>query len=234
MTTSADEIKIAIIVKRLTPAARCADLHAFAEGVREAQSRYGHDIADEGMRQTLVQFPDLRDQMIDFLPDEVKSHLHEAAHSIIAEVLENAGLRLEDHMRVTDRGVALTREAVKAIADTEFPQVAEFGEGNETLAGIGLDRGDGFIHPLSATMDGNSEYLNSWAVVSMTVSGALEWTDANQNKCLEFLQTCVSTVAPTVDLPTLTRRARYDDRALMKLCSYCQDGLQRLAEQTKR
>lgn len=229
---SAHETKIAIVVKRLTPSAKRGDIHAFTDGIREAQSRYGHDIADEGMRQCLEQFPDLSDKMIEFLPDEAKSHLHDAANSILAETIAEAGLRLEDHIRVTDHGIALTHQAVQAIAATGFPRVAEFGEGNESLEGIGINR-DPFVHPLSECIDG-SKYVNSWMVISLMITVAQGWDDDGERSVAQgHLEAMVSCIAPTLDLPTLQRRARYDDRALLQLASYVERGFNALAQQAK-
>lgn len=226
---NSDETKIAIVVRRLTPSAKRNDIHAFADGVREAQTRYGHSIADEGMRQCFEQFPELASQAIAFLPDSMKPHLMDAAYEIMAQSIEDAGLRLEDHFRVSDQGAALSCEAVRAIADTGFPRIAEFGAGNESLDGVGIDRNP-FMHHLSEFMEGNREYINSWAAISLIVTIAQGWDEGNRETAQHSLEAMVFSVAPTLDLPTLQRRARYDDRSLLQLASYAERGFNAIAQ----
>ncbi len=228
---SADETKIEIAIKRLIPSAKRADIHAFADGVRETQTRYGHDIADEAMRQIFTQFPELAERAIEFLPESAKPHLLDCAYSLMAQAIEVSGLRIEDHFRVCDHGVAMTHDAISVIASTGFPPVAEFGQGNDSLTGVGIDRTGGFIHPLSEVHQ--KEYLNSFFVVSMTISATLNWLDEppdNPETPRSFLRDCVSRVAPTLDLETMLFRVRYDDRALMQLASYAERGFTAIAQ----
>ncbi len=224
---SSDQTKLAIALRRLAPYAQRGDIHAFSNEVRSYQERYGHDIADEAMRLTLARFPSFAKRAFESLPEELLEQINDQSGDAIAEVVESAGLLLENHFRVGDEGIALSRQAVKAIAETGYPLVLEFGEGNDSLEGVGLKRKGGFVHPLSENLD--DDHINSWAAVSVTISGAMGWLDADQGKCSDFLKELVSRAAPTIDLPRLMRRSRYDDRALLKLYNTANRGFEILA-----
>jgi len=230
-----DAIKIAIGVKRLTPSAKRGDIHAFSDGCAELQRRYGHQVADEAMRQVMEQIPgicDLAMNAVEKAPPAMKAEFYAKSIEVMAEVLTDAGLRLEDHLRVNDEGIGLTKQAVATIAATGYPGIKEFGEGNDSLEEMGLNRTNGFVHPLSEAIKPTKEnglpedVLNLWAVVSMIISGAQGWTEADKDKCLEMLKELVSRSAPTADLNALLYRSRYDDRVLLKLCSLAHTAME--------
>ncbi|MBW4526802.1 MAG: hypothetical protein KME18_16715 [Phormidium tanganyikae FI6-MK23] len=231
---STDETKIQIALKRITPAAKRADIDAFADGLRAAQRRYGTDVAEEARQRALDQFPELARKAIEFLPEEAKSQLRVSAYSIIADVIGEAGLRIENHFRVCDRGVALTHAALKAIADTGFPEMAKLGKGSESLQGFGVDRANGFYHPLGETFQHQGEdCINSWGVASMLVSSAAGWIeDCDSEQGFKSLQMFVSQVAPTVDVQEMLRQSRYDDRSLLRLVQLASDGMTAKAQQS--
>jgi len=229
-----DELKIQAAVKRLLPSARRGDVHTFCDGVRRIKARHGHAIADEGMRRALIQFPNLFDEMIDSMPEEMRRPLTEMSFDAMAEVIENAGLRLEDHMRITDDGVGLTKDAVNAIIESGIPAHMVESQGNDSLKGFGIDRTDGFFHPLSEVFDAEitgtpEECTNSWGVASMVISAAQGWIEGNRQNSFEFLKSCALRQSPTTDLDLMMRRSRYDDRVLMKLCSLFANGFDAIA-----
>jgi|GEM_PF-3570248 len=230
---SLNETKIAIVIKRLTPAAKRGDIHAFANGVRSSETRYGHDVADEAMRRCLVEFPELAKVAIGFLPEDKKANLHAQGYAIIADFLEQAGLRLEDSLRVSDQGVAFSIAAVKVLIATNpnYPRVSDFGSGCESIAEVGIDRTNGFLHPLSERYPENPEYVDLWAAASVVISAAMQWIESDGDTARQALEEFVSIVAPTLDLKTMLKACRYDDRALLKLCNYAHDGLERKCQQ---
>ena len=228
--SDADETKIQIGVKRLLPSAKRRDIHAFADGVRQLQQRYGHDVADESMRRVMESHPDIADGIIDVMPDDIQREFHAKSIEIMVDVIEEAGLKIEENIRVSDEGIGLTKAAVKAIAATGYPQIKKFGEGNETLEGMGLKRLGGFMHPLSETHNAKElglpeDGMNMWAVASIIVSGAFGWIEASVEKCEGALKEAVLVAAPTTDVATLMKRSRYDDRALLRLCNLVQSGM---------
>lgn len=228
-----DELKTQVGVRRLIPSAKRGDLHAFADGVRELQRKYGRDVADEAMRRTMELHP-VVNGMIDVIAQvspAMKQEVYARSLEIMAEVLEKSSLRLEDHMRVTDEGIALTKEAVEAIAATGFHKIYEYGKGNDSLEGVGIDRTDGFVHPLSEVIGKTEENglpedcLNLWFCISLMISVAQGWTKGNKESSLEMLRECVGRSAPTASLEMLMRRSRYDDRVLLQLCNLAHSGL---------
>jgi hypothetical protein len=169
---------------------------------------------------------------IKLMAQSMTPHLMDHAYEIMAQALEDIGLKLEQHFRVTDQGAALTREAVEAIYETGFPRSSELA-GNDSLEGIGLDR-DPFWHQLSDYMPENREYINAWAAISITISVAQGWDSGNQEVAQNHLETMIRSVAPTLDLETLQRRSRYDDRALLQLASYAQRGFTAMAQNSAK
>ena len=226
-----DETKIAIVIKRLSPSAKRGDIHAFADGVRSSESRYGHDVADEAMRRCFVEFPALTKSAIAFLPDNEKVNFHAQGYAVIADVLEQAGLRLEDHLRVDERGMAVSVAAVKVITETGCPRVSDFGSGCESIAEVGIDRTNGWLHPLSERHPDNPDFVDLWAAASVMISAAMKWIQSDGDAAIEALKAVVFIAAPTVDLTAMLRTCRYDDRALLKLCSLAHDGFERKFQQ---
>ncbi|GAP96103.1 hypothetical protein [Leptolyngbya sp. NIES-2104] len=230
---STDETKIAIVIKRLAPAAKREDYDALNQGILKMVERHGGEVVEQAMIRMIDDFPFVRQKAIENLPDDQKQMFNAEAVAIIAGLLEESGLRLEDHIRYGDRGIALTHEAIRAIANTGCPNASDFGIGNESLEGIGIDRAP-FMHPLTETFQHNGEdYVNSWGLASMTINSVLNWLDEppdNPETPRSFIADCVSRVAPTVDLEAMLFRARYDDRALMKLASYVESGFNAIAQ----
>jgi len=169
--------------------------------------------------------PELIGKMLDQLPPEIKNEFHSTAYEIMANEIIKSGLRVEDHCRVTDQGFALTKQAIKAIAATGFPAVKELGEGNDDLDGLGIGR-SAFIHSLSEySPDG--DHMNLWGLASLIISAAQGWIPGEKptQQALEMLTNTVFKASPTTDVNLLLARARYDDRALLKLASLLNEGL---------
>ncbi|MBD1857709.1 MULTISPECIES: hypothetical protein [Leptolyngbya] len=233
---SADETKIAIAVKRLTPSAKRGDIQAFSDGVQQMRERYGQPVAEEAMNRILKEHRELSLQLLDRLPKESQLLIQDEAFDILAEVVEAAGLRLEDHFRITDKGIALTAPGLKAIADTGFPKMEDFGKPFDSLEGVGLKRISGFYHPLCETFEHRGEdCVNSWAVASMCINSAAGWLpDVDSEQGYRSLELFVSQVSPTADVRKLLWRSRFDDRALMRLCQLAADGMTAKAAQSIR
>ncbi|MEM9451547.1 MAG: hypothetical protein AAGA75_23855 [Cyanobacteria bacterium P01_E01_bin.6] len=233
------ELKIEAAVKRLIPSAKRGDVHAFCSGIRKVKLRRGADIADEAMRRVIEQVPDICNQLTDVMPSDMKNEFYAKAIEVIADVLESSGLRLEDHLRVCDEGMAITSQAVQVLSIHGVPERELFGRGNDSLSGMGIERTDGFIHPLSEVFDAKSSELpedtiNLWGFASTVISGAQGWIQANKEACLATLKDVVFIASPTTDLSALLYRSRYDDRALLKLCSLIVNGFEAKADQSMR
>lgn len=222
-----NELKIQAGVKRLLPAFKRSDFEAITKGLQVLVDRYGREIANASLSQIIADHPEFCTIVMNQLPEDFRIEFNAKAVEIMADVISKAGLRLEDHLRVIDEGIVITKAAVQVFEADGFPMSA-FGEGQDSLTGIGINRTDGFVHPLSEAFPldehMSEEGLNSWAVASMVISGALGWTEASKEKCVEFAQECVKISAPTLDLQIMLQRSRYDDRALLRLCSLVNSG----------
>jgi hypothetical protein len=229
-----EDLKIEAGVKRLSPAAQRGDLQAFADGVRSLQERYGHAIAKAAMGRVMVDHPQIYEGVIGLIGEsspETKEEFEARAVEIMAETLEDAGLQLESHLRVTDRGIALSKAGIAVLAAVS-PNVFLGSEGNDALEGIGLSRIGGFVHPLAEAIEPTQEnslpegVLNLWAVASLVISGAMGWAEGDRHKCYQAVAECVARSAPTANLDILLRRSRYDDRFLLRLCALVCSGLE--------
>ncbi|MBD1842137.1 hypothetical protein H6F89_01660 [Cyanobacteria bacterium FACHB-63] len=228
---STDETKIAIIKKRLKPSIEREDEYAFQSGLMKMIERYGSDLTEKAFQKLLSDSTWLAQKTLNMMPPSMGGEFKSSATDILASVIQDAGLKLEDHLRVTDQGIFASQKAIKAIADTGFP-VSQLGEGKETLAGIGLKRSP-FIHQLSEMLD--EEHLNSWATISMVITVAQGWDTVGDRVVAQTnLEMMIQFVAPTLDLQTLQRRARYDDRALLQLASYTERGFNALAQRSSK
>lgn len=228
-----DGAKLKAAVKRLEPSAKRGDVHAFADGVRKIAERYGWDIADQAMQEMFSKYRELTKScagLIDkFGTEEMKGQFQSVANDVMAEILENEGLRLEDHFRVTDQGIALSCEAVEAIRKTGFPDMHLLEDGNESLDGMGLSRSP-FFHPLSEVFEPCEHHpektLNGYMVASITISGAMGWDEsADPGKCRSFLKKLVFCHRPEFDVEQALSQCRYDDRVLLRLANYAANGI---------
>lgn len=155
---------------------------------------------------------------------------YEKGFALMADHLESAGLRLEDNLRVADAGIAFTHAAAAVINSSGTPAKVS---GNKSLEGLGIDRSEGFWHPLTERYtpeqcggdpDGG---MNMWGCASFFVSSALGWLPgleptAKGNAAVVEL---ASAAAPTTDIKALMRAARYHDASLLKLVGLVQAGL---------
>ncbi|MBD1842500.1 hypothetical protein H6F89_03530 [Cyanobacteria bacterium FACHB-63] len=228
---STDETKIAIIKKRLKPSIERQDEYAFQSGLMKMIERYGSELTEKAFQKLLSDSTWLTQKTLNMMPPSMRGEFKSSATDILASVIQDAGLKLEDHLRVTDQGIFASKKAIKAIADTGFP-VSQLGEGKESLEGIGFKRSP-FIHQLSEMLD--DEHLNSWAAISMVITVAQGWDELGDRVVAQTnLEMMIQLVAPTLDLQTLQRRARYDDRALLQLASYAERGFNALAQRSSR
>lgn len=227
---SIDETKIQVIVRRLLPAVRRQDETAFSNGVINMSERYGHQLAAEAIRVLSEDHDWITDYVFNRLennmPKEMWQEFVGRGADAIAESLESEGLRIEDHMRRGDQGFAFSKQAINVIVGSGYPKAYEFGEGHESLSGIGLSR-DPYVHPLAefTERDGDA-LLNVWAVTSVTINCAMGWDESEQpDRAKALLKELVMIASPTCDMDKLMHRARYDDRVLLRLASLAKSGL---------
>jgi len=223
---TAQDLQVEAVVKHLTPFAETGNFEAVKQLMVALSIRYEEAVVVRGLQQVMNQFPSLLEKAIEDMPLETRNEIQSKATDTMADLLEERGLRIEDHFRVTDEGIALTHQAISALSGTGLPGIEKLGKGNENLAHCGLDRTDGFMHPLTEATEGKDErYVNTWGFVSLAIAVAMGWAEGDQELTLSVLKGIVSRSAPTLDLSLAMRRARYDDRALLKLCSYANEGL---------
>jgi hypothetical protein len=226
-----DATKIAVIIKRLTPAIEREDEVAVGRGLREAIERYGEDVVNRAWEHLLQEHEWLISHALSHLSQEQRQTFHDSSYEIIAEQLTEAGLRLEDNFRVLDNGFVLTKAAIAAIKTTGFSAVEHFGSGVDSLAGVGIRR-DPFKHPLSEVSP-DGEHMNLWMFASIGVSAALDWLSEppdNPQVAINNIQRLVFAGNPAIDFEKLLRQCRYDDRALMKLASLIKEGFEQVAK----
>lgn len=139
----------------------------------------------------------------------------------MATKLEGFGLKPEEHMRSCEQGFALTKTAIIAFKNDGYPNWRDFGKGVESIEEIGIPRSP-FWHHLSDIKEIDGEHMmNIWAVASLFISAAHGWVpdEGKSEQGKKIIFEVLPTVAPTVDIERLMFRSRYDDRALLKLCS---------------
>lgn len=218
------------------------DLPGFLIEAVAIQERYGDKVASEAFFRLMGEFPFVSKLILDRLKDvmpEAGADLEANSFDAIAHILVDAGLKVEEHFRVTDEGSFLTKDAIGAIAATGFPAIKVFGEGHDSLEGVGIDRSNGFRHPLC-----NGNLANSWDIVSLLISATYGWykyryrleskygidsfnqQDDSRIKSLGELACLVKLADPNADFSTLVNRALYDDRALLMLCSLANAGFE--------
>ena len=144
---------------------------------------------------------------------------------LMAQVIEQAGLRLEDNFRVSDEGIAMTPAAAEAIAATGFPMTIE-GTKPEVFEQMGINRKGGFVHPLAGQTNG---WLNGWSTASMLVNAANGWVEPKPAPPIAIRETkaLVALVDPTISAEALLRAARYNDAKLMQLLSLINQGVEK-------
>jgi hypothetical protein len=212
-----------VIVKRLQPAVSCRDPSA-----KRMIDRYGMNPVADAFEALALEHDWLLNLTFEAMSEDDQQMLYAASYASIADKLEELGLRLEDHMRVMDEGVAFSREAIAFIAASGYDRAFEFGEGHETLEGIGLQR-DPYMHHLSEVSEIDDNFVNLWVVASVHLNVSLGWLEADaipSLKALEEIPVLVAMTKPTIDASALIRQSRYDDRALLKLTGLIRDGLQ--------
>jgi hypothetical protein len=214
-----------VIVKRLQPAVLRRDHDAMKSTVKRMIDRYGMNATADAFEALALEHDWLLNLTFEAMSEDDKAMMHATANAAIADKLEDSGLRLEDHMRVLDEGVAFTSQAIAVIAASGYDRAFEFGEGYETLEGVGLQR-DPFVHHLT---EHSEDLVNLWGVASIHLSVAMGWMDADSIpslKALEEIPVLVGMTKPTIDATALIRQSRYDDRALLKLTGLIRDGIQ--------
>ena len=233
------EVKVQICIRRLRGAIERQDANAVIRGLREMSAKYGTDVEQEALRQILKANEWMMAATFDRMPKKLHNKIEDISYGIMADTISAAGLRIEDHMRVSDRGFALTFAAIEAIKRSNpFGDLAEFERlgfakmGNKTLEGVGIAR-DPFFHPLTEITDGTAsdgtdqKFLNNWAIASAAISAAMGWLAPEPNNpgvAMGTLREFVFAASPTTELSQLMTRARYDDRSLMQLCSLANQG----------
>ena len=222
--------RVAVCRRRMEAAARSKDHSRIRETIDRLTDRHGKEVVSEAWMLVLGdrEFKWLYDQLAESMPEEIHQNIEATGMEIMADILTDAGLRLEDHFRVADDGVMLSKEALLAIAATGYQKMAEFGEGNtlEAIASSGLGRSP-FIHRLSE-FDHEKDFMNLWACASIVISTSMGWMpgEGATPQAKDAIADLLSVAAPTLDQARLIRQSRYDDRALLKLCSYAHSGLQ--------
>jgi hypothetical protein len=222
----ADDLKVEVIVRRLTPHILARDEVAIGRLIREATERYGDDLMADAWSELTTAHPWLVETALSAMSPAMKHEFYASGFDVMAETLANAGLKVEDHLRVSDKGFALSREAVAMFAAMNYPKIAEFGEGNETLEGFGLNRSP-YRHPLAESSPSNPDYINIWGAVTLFINAAMGWFPdlPSTDEAMEALKDAVTAAAPNVSFEILVSRARYDDRMLAKLASLAHEGL---------
>jgi hypothetical protein len=210
------------ILRKLEAAAKTKNERTLRRAMERLVAKHG----EEPVREALMVLGDsdkwVWSLFIAALPEEQKQQFQSAGADIMADAIEDAGLRLEDHFRVVDAGgIGVSAAAAKVFdgSGVELPPV-------EFPCGIGRNP---FMHPLTET-DETGENVNGWGFASVLISGANGWMEANRASCREFLAGIVAAARPTVDIDAALRKARYDDRALLQLCSWAQEGFQQKCE----
>lgn len=226
LPTSADETKIAIMCRRLTPAVHRRDISAIAHDMQQMIERYGVDLVGEAYRQLSCDHNWLIEIVMDCMDVEQRDEAYAIACEVMVEQIVDAGLRIEDHLRSSDEGIALTREAISALDATGYPATSDLGVGNQSLEGVGIRRSP-FVHHLSEADPKNPNYVNFWAAASLFVSAALGWVpdEKPSPQAMEILKDAIYRISPNTDFETLISRARYDDRMLLKLASLVHESL---------
>jgi hypothetical protein len=219
----ADALKVQVIIRRLTPAALERDERAIAQGLAKMEQRYGETLVQDAFSELCKQHDWLLQTTLGKMSPDDRELVNDAAYEVIAGVLTEAGLRLEDNMRASDRGMALSHQAIAAVAATGFPGIDQLESGD--LEGVGLQRTP-WWHPLSEFSE-DREYMNMWASSSFFVSAALGWVpdEEQSEKAIDLIKSLVGRIAPTLDTETLLHRCRYDDRSLLKLTELVHRGM---------
>ncbi|WNZ45205.1 hypothetical protein Q2T42_25800 [Leptolyngbya boryana CZ1] len=219
-----------IAVEYLASSAKQSDLSSFIEGVQEMTRRYGGKTAEEAMQRCFECFPALTLDAMRVCPTQEQAKIAEFAFRRVADLLEQAGLKVEEHFRLCDEHFVITHEAEKVMRSAGYLTLRGTC-GNDDLDGIGFKRLGGWMHRLSKILelDGH-EFPNSWGAASCIISTASGWIDGDRENCLRLLKECVFRVEPTTDCDLLLKQSRYDDRALMKLASLVEQGYWLLAQ----
>lgn len=223
--TIGDELIIAAIVQRAEPLVRGRQERATARLFQKFLKRYDNALVVKAWRQLSVKYEWLWHSVLDALSSEEKVEFTAQMFESIAEILEEGGLRVEDHLRLdsSGEGWAITFDAADIIRAAGHPDMDGLNHANKTLEGMGLDRNP-FVHPLSEKYPPSEEIpeatMNLWAMASFLISEAMGWVDGERTaKALIAIKDAVSIVAPTMDTGRLLERARYDDSALLKVCN---------------
>lgn len=160
--------------------------------------------------------------------NSTKQVIIEKSFETIANHIKADGLRVEDHFRVSDQGIALTHKAAKAMKKTGFPHKIP---SNKSLKGLGLPRDGSFFHPLSeaeSEEDSGVEggLANLWLSASIFVNFAMGWEPSDDSsKSITLVKGCVSKANPMISVDRLMEAARYSDPKLLKLVSLTKEGL---------
>ena len=234
LNPNAFDISVAIGLRRLRGSVERKDRDAIFRGLQEVRSRHGDDVADECLRLTLVSAAWLRKELLANLPKNEQQMFAAEAFDSLASEIEQASLRIEDHIRVCDEGFALTKTALAAITarnagigSCDKPPITE-EMCIDSLDDVGLCRSP-FIHPLSDTKEEDGEpWANAWATASLLINITHGWAgegEGEPEKALKFLLQLVFAGNPQIDFTKLIRRVRYHDGELMRLCSLVEQGL---------
>jgi len=228
---SATEMKIQQIIRILEPHVITRDGKRIGAGIVECHAKHGTDILKAAWIRLTRQHDYLIGLALAAAPQDQQEEIAAKAYDVIADQLTKAGLRIEDHLRVSEKGVCLTSKAIAVIAATGFPSLAEFRKGLDSLQGVGLNRNP-FWHSLADAEITDDDLVNLWAAASMFINAALGWLEGEATEAAtKALKDAVTSASPTVCFETLISRARYDDRLLLKLASLAHEGLNNRCDQ---
>jgi hypothetical protein len=214
------EAKVQAVVRRLAPAALRQDEPAFMVGVAKMKARYGEAVMNRALEVLMQQVPWVYAQVAKYSPEI--DQIIAASLDSIANRLDAAGMRVEEHLRMVDGHIALSTAAIELIAATGFPNPERFGRGNESVTGLGLKRLGGFFHPLGKVEVVNGEdVLDPLGFASVLVSSANGWipTDDGGVTAIGTVKAIVAAGSPTADALLMLKQARYSDSVLLRLCS---------------
>lgn len=226
-----DEAIALTIERRILPSIQRQDEGAAMAAVFRMRDRYGGAAVAGVIEKLMGEHQWFFACMAMNAPEETRQNIEAASHELVAEKLLAAGLRLEDHYRVCDQGVAMTYAAIDVIRQTGFPRADEFG-GNVSIEGMGISRSGAFVHPLTEAQDANGQtFVNGLGFASMAISAANGWVESGDGgkTARETIASTVAIAAPTVDVDRMLFQARYDDRVLLRLASLISKGFDALA-----
>lgn len=208
---------------------RLADRKDVPQGLKIAQKivrEFGERYCSIFLLEHSEKHPEYVQEVLKFLPRETLTLYKHQLGVSIAERLEEVGVqKLEEALRVTDKGLFLSFGACLALEfmpDSKSPIKVV-----DSLQGVGVDRTTAFFPPLSDAIEDKT--INSWGTASVVVSTALGWCPGKPEICYKNLAAAFSSIGRSLEeLDKLLWFARFDDSALLNLTGIVQEGMTRL------